>query len=255
MSIVMPFQLDRIVTIEAHPETVFSFFTDSARWARWWGAGSTVDARPGGRLLIRHPGGIEVVGEILEVAPPSRMVFTYGYASGAPIAPGGSQVTIQLERVAEGTRLHLTHAFTEQRPHDEHIQGWRYQLALFANVVAELLHADAARVVDTWFQAWNEQDADARLAVLGRVAAPDLQFRDRYGLTRGVDEMAGHLAAVHRFMPGMTLSRTGDVRHCQGRALSDWVATGSDGAQRGRGTNAFAFDADGRVREVVGFWS
>ena len=251
----LPFRLERIVTIEARPDTVFSFFTDSTRWAKWWGAGSSVEPRVGGRVLIRHPNGVEVGGEILELAPPARIVFTYGYASGVPIAAGGSRVAIELEAVAEGTRLHLTHDFAERPPRDQHIQGWRYQLAVFANLVADQVHANAAGVIDAWFQAWNERDAAARLTVLGRLAAPDLQFRDRYGLIRGVDEMAGHLGAVQQFMPGMTLSRTGDVRQCQGRALSDWVATGSDGAPRGRGTNAFVFDADGRVRDVVGFWS
>ena len=250
----LPFQLDRIVTIEAHAATVFSFFTDSARWARWWGAGSSVDPQLGGRVLIRHANGVEVTGEILELMPPTRVVFTYGYASGKPIPLGGSRVTIQLEEIPEGTRLHLTHEFAEETPRDQHVQGWRYQLALFANIVSEVVHADAPGVVDAWFGAWNETDADARLAVLGRVAADDLQFRDRYGLIRGVDEMAGHLAAVHKFMPGMTITRSGDVRQCQGRVLSDWVATGSDGAPRGRGTTAFALDADGKVRDVVGFW-
>jgi uncharacterized protein YndB with AHSA1/START domain len=249
----LPFRLDRVITIEARPDVVFSFFTDSARWAAWWGAGSSVEPRVGGRVLIRHANGVEVIGEILELASPTRIVFTYGYASGVPIAAGGSRVAIQLETVPDGTRLQLTHDFAERAPCDQHVQGWRYQLALFANLVADRVQANAAGVIDAWFQAWNEHDAAARLAVLGRLAAPDLQFRDRHGLIRGVEEMAGHLAAVRQHMPGMTLSRTGEVRHCQGRALSDWVATGTDGAPRGRGTNAFVFDADGRVRDVVGF--
>ena len=59
----LPYTLDRIVTIHATPDTVFRFFTDSARWASWWGAGSTIDARPGGALYIRHPGGVESAGQ------------------------------------------------------------------------------------------------------------------------------------------------------------------------------------------------
>ena len=38
-------------------------------------------------------------------------------------------------------------------------------------------------------------------------------------------------------MPGMRLERDGDVRHCQGTVLADWVARGADGQERGRGTN------------------
>ena len=78
----LPYQLDRVITIEAPPESVFSFFTDPNRWARWWGAGSTIDARPGGQVLIRHANGIEVVGEVLSIDPPTRIAFTYGFAIG-----------------------------------------------------------------------------------------------------------------------------------------------------------------------------
>src|SRR5579871_4596733 len=105
----LPYQLERTVEIQAKPETVFRFFTDSARWASWWGAGSTIDARPGGKVYIRHPNGVETVGEVLEVLTPERIVFTYGYASGKPVPPGGSQVTIHLEEEPKGTRLHLLH--------------------------------------------------------------------------------------------------------------------------------------------------
>ena len=42
---------------------------------------------------------------MVEVAPPERIVFTYGYASGRPIPPGGSRVTIRLETEGRGTQL------------------------------------------------------------------------------------------------------------------------------------------------------
>jgi len=45
------------------------------------------------------------------------------------------------------------------------------------------------------------------------------------------------------------------VRHCQGTVLADWIASGADGAERGRGTNVFTLDPDGRIAGVVGLWS
>src|ERR1035437_9957972 len=116
----LPYHLNRTVVIKAKPETVFRFFTDSARWASWWGAGSTIDAQPGGKVYIRHPNGIETVGEVLEAVAPERIVFTYGYASGKPIEPGGSRVTISLTPDAAGTRLHLRHEFADEAPRHEH---------------------------------------------------------------------------------------------------------------------------------------
>ena len=136
--------LNRTVLIRATPETVYRFFTDSARWASWWGAGSTIDGAPGGKVYIRHPGGNEVFGEILEADPPKQISFTYGDAS---------RVTISLQPDPEGTRLHLLHEFAEAAPRDQHIQGWRFQLSLFGNVVANEVYANAQAAVDDWFAA------------------------------------------------------------------------------------------------------
>src|SRR5579864_6518590 len=105
--------LERTLVIEATRPTVFRFFTDTARWAGWWGAGSAIDARPGGRVLIRYPNGVQVLGEVIEITSPERIVFTYGYETGKPIPPGASRVTITLEAVGGGTRLRLAHAFAE----------------------------------------------------------------------------------------------------------------------------------------------
>ena len=254
MSSSLSHRLERTIAIDAPREAVFRFFTDTPRWAAWWGAGSTIDARPGGPLLIVHPGGVEVRGEVVEIAPPERIAFTYGYASGSPIPPGGSRVSIRLEAEGRGTRLRLVHEFAEAAARDHHVQGWRYQLSLFANVVLDERHARAGDNVDGWFAAWSEPDEAARAQELAAIAAPGVRFRDRFSLVTGMDDLLPHLAATHRFMPGFSLRRSGDVRHCQGTVLADWVAVGADGQERGRGTNVFTLDADGRIESVTGFW-
>ena len=253
MTTTLPYQLDRVLTIEARPETVFSFFTDSTRWAAWWGAGSTIDARPGGQLLIVHPGGVQAAGEILELRAPERIVFTYGYVSGTPIPAGGSTVTIRLAPHADGTQLHLTHEFEDAAQREHHIQGWRFQLSLFANAVANLVNAEAGAVVDRWFAAWNSADASERRTLLDSFSAPGVRFRDKFSRLDGVAEIDAHLDAARRFMPGVELKRTGDVRHCQGTVLSEWIAE-KNGAQIASGTNVFVLDPDGRLQSVTGLW-
>jgi uncharacterized protein YndB with AHSA1/START domain len=251
----LPHRLERTVVIQAEREIVFRYFEDSHRWAAWWGAGSTIDARAGGRVYIRHPNGIEAEGEVVEVARPERIVFTYGFVAGKPIPAGSSLVTVHLETSGAATRLLLTHEFADAAARDEHVQGWRYQLSVFGNVVANEVHAGAAETVDAWFAAWSEPDAGVRDAALARIAAEDISFRDRFSLVSGLDDLRPHLAAVHRFMPGMRLRRQGDVRQCQGTALADWVAVGADGQEKGRGTNVFVFRGAGRIESVTGFWS
>lgn len=248
-------RLDRTIVIRARPATVFEFFTSTPDWAAWWGAGSTIDARPGGQLLIRHANGVEVTGEVIEIRAPERIVFTFGYATGKPIPPGGSQVTIRLDGHPAGTLLQLTHEFSDTEQRDQHVQGWRFQLSLFANAVANKINANAAETVDRWFAAWSDPQTASREATLAAISTTDMQFYDRFSSMAGEEDVKAHLAAVHKFMPGLRLERRGDIRHCQSHVLADWVAVADDGQERGRGTNLFVLDADGRIAEVTGFWA
>ena len=249
----LPYSLDRTVTIHAPRETVFRYFTDSARWAAWWGAGSIIEAYPGGKMYIRHPNGVETVGEVLDVQGPERIVFTYGFVSGKPVAPGGSRVTIVLTEEAAGTRLHLVHEFAEQTARDEHVQGWRFQLSLFSNVVANEAHAGAADTVDAWFAAWAEPDERRRAQTLARIATSAIRFRDRFSLLDGQDDLMAHINASLRFMPGMRLQRQGSVRHCQGAVLAEWVAVANEGGARASGASVFQLTGDGRIDAVTSF--
>jgi uncharacterized protein YndB with AHSA1/START domain len=251
----LPHALDRVVLIHAPREGVFRYFTDSRRFAAWWGAGSSIDPRPGGAVHIRYPNGIEAAGEVLAIEPPARIVFSYGYASGQPIPAGASRVTVELAEDPAGTRLALRHEFAEAAVRDQHLPGWRYQLAVFANVVAEEAFAGAAERIDAWFAAWAETDAARQRAAFAGLAAAGVAFRDRYACVEGLDDLVAHIGALQQFFPGVWVERTGEVRHCQGTALADWRSRTADGGESGRGTNVFRFAPDGRIASVVGLWT
>jgi uncharacterized protein YndB with AHSA1/START domain len=253
MSTNLPHSLERHVVIRAPQHIVFRYFTDSARWATWWGAGSTIDPTPGGRLSIVYPNGVKASGQIVEIAEPDRIVFTFGYDSGTPIAPGTSRVTITLASDGDETRLDLVHAFADAAARDEHVQGWRYQLSVFANLVGNDLHEKASDAVDAWFNAWSDTDASVRATTFSRIAIPEVQFRDQYSALAGVEDLVAHSGATQRFMPNMRLERNGDVRHCQGMVLADWKAV-INGAAVSEGTNFFVFAPSGMIEWVTGFW-
>jgi uncharacterized protein YndB with AHSA1/START domain len=244
--------LERRLPIAARRETVFRYFTDSVRFARWWGEGSSIDGRVGGAVRIVMPGGNGVRGEILEIEPPRRIVFTYRYDSGIPA--DGSLVTITLDETASGTLLRLRHAFSSAKIRDTHVQGWRYQLALFSKAVAEEGKPAATARVDAWLAAWGNPDAGKRRELLEACARSEVAFRDAYSATEGIEDLLAHLEAARAFFPGVTLAREGDLRLSHGTAIAGWVAKREGGEPLGRGSNVFDFAADGKIARVIGFW-
>ncbi len=167
--------------------------------------------------------------------------------------PGSSRVTIKLLRHRSGTELHLLHEFPEASTRDEHVQGWRFQLSLFANVVANEMFAGAVNAVDAWFDIWGISDDRLREQTLRKCASAEISFRDLYSALDGVADVSAHIAAAQRFMPGIGIHRRGDVRHCQGIVLADWAAVGSDGRERTTGTSVFVFNPDSKIDSVTGF--
>lgn len=248
MTTELPETLDREVSICARRETVFAYFTDSKRFARWWGDGSHIDPRPGGAVFIRYPNEVTANGEVVAIEPPRRIVFTYVMAGGV-----GSLVTITLEETQQGTLLKLHHAFSSGKIRDHFVQGWRYQLALFSRVVADEAQERVADRVDAFLRAWGEPDAKTRRALMESCATPGIVFHDASSATAGLDDMLANLEAVRLFMPGITLAREGSVRQSHGTALVSWTSKRENGEPAGSGTSVFVLSPDGRIARVVGF--
>ncbi len=250
----LPHSLDRSLVIRAPRDLVFRYFTDSERFARWWGAGSRIEGRVGGAVHIVYPNGVVARGTITALDAGRRVVFTYGYEDPQkPIPVGGSLVTITLHDHADGTRLELRHDFAGAAARDQHVPGWRFQLALFTNAVADEAHGAVEGCVDAWFAAWSERDAARRRELLVRCTTDDVRMQDRWSCLAGRTELLEHMAVCMVHAPG-SIRRTGPVRQCQARALVDWVITDPAGGTRGQGTNVIELAADGRIAGVTGFW-
>jgi uncharacterized protein YndB with AHSA1/START domain len=247
--------LARTVLIHAPRAVVFRYFTDPQRFARWWGEGSTIDARPGGAVTIVYPNRVVARGTVVALQSDTSITFTYGYDDPQkPIPPGGSTVTIDLQDHAEGTLLQLRHRLPTTDARDQHVPGWRFQLARFANVVAAEQHAGLEAIADAWFAAWTTTDAEARAELLRRCTTDDVRLADAWACVAGRGELQDHIALCQQHAPGTVMRRAGAVRHVQGTALVDWTASDAAGQPRGAGTNVLTLAADGRLAGVVGFW-
>lgn len=87
-----PDTLEREIRIAAQPETIFAFFVDPAKIMQWLGKAVTADARPGGLCRIDINGYV-TRGEYLEIVPPSRVVFTWGWENEGSTPRPASQLS------------------------------------------------------------------------------------------------------------------------------------------------------------------
>jgi uncharacterized protein YndB with AHSA1/START domain len=136
--------------IQAPRERVFRAWTDPEQVSRWFfpvGGHSDVelDARVGGtfRIIFRQAFARHVlrmkpwhcVGTYLEIDPPERLVFTFGW-EGTPWEIGESLVTVELRELDEATELVLLHERNRnRRVRAFHSQGWSIVLRRMAKLL------------------------------------------------------------------------------------------------------------------------
>jgi uncharacterized protein YndB with AHSA1/START domain len=132
----------REIHIRATPETVFEFFTDPAKLTRWLATEATLDPRPGGVCHQDHAredgsgGSYHMRGEFLEVSPPERVVFTWGFTDpDVGVPPGSSVVDVTLTPDGGGTRLRLEHRDLPVAAIESHSGGWTGMLERLATAV------------------------------------------------------------------------------------------------------------------------
>ena len=134
----------RTVDIEAAPETVFAFFVDADKLNRWLTVDATLDPRAGGVCTQQHAGAdpergpFAMQGRFVEVDPPHRVVFTWGFTDpeiGVP--PGSTVVEVTLTPVGTGTRVTLVHRDLPAAAVDDHAAGWTEMLGRLARAVEE----------------------------------------------------------------------------------------------------------------------
>src|SRR5436309_5740531 len=75
--------VEREIRIEAPPSVVFEFLTDPAKMVRWMGIEAVLQPWPGGRYHVNVNGHERVSGEVLEVIPERRLVFSWGWEGGS----------------------------------------------------------------------------------------------------------------------------------------------------------------------------
>jgi uncharacterized protein YndB with AHSA1/START domain len=125
------------VVVPAPPDEVFRWFVEPDLLVRWIGVRAALEPRPGGRFRFEVAAGEWCTGSYVEVVPGRRVVFTWGWDSGAiPVPPGSSTVEIDLLADHDGTRVRLVHRDLAPELRPLHAEGWSRFLPRLAAAVA-----------------------------------------------------------------------------------------------------------------------
>ena len=125
------------VRLDATPEVVFPYLTESERYARWQGVRAQLDPRPGGVFRVWMDAGTVASGVYLEVDPHRRVVFTWGWEGNDSLPPGSTTVEIDLEADGAATTLTLRHSgLPDGESAAMHEEGWRLFTSRLATVAA-----------------------------------------------------------------------------------------------------------------------
>ncbi len=119
----------RELQIDAPREIVFPFFTDPAKMARWMGIEHRLDPVPGGAFRVDMNGRNVAAGQFVEVDPPARVVFTWGWEASEEMPPGSSTVDVRLSADGDKTIVHFVHRDLTPVQAERHGEGWDHFLA------------------------------------------------------------------------------------------------------------------------------
>jgi hypothetical protein len=110
------------------------------------------------------------------------------------------------------------------------------------------------RIVDGYFEMWNETDPARRREVITATWAPGAGYVDPMFAADGHEALDTMVAAVHQRFPGhrFRLTEAADGHH--DRARWGWELAGPDGPVAA-GVDFAVLDAEGRLREVTGFFA
>lgn len=101
-----------VTYIRATPEQIFAAITKPEIARRYWGHGNVSDWRAGSKwehIRDNDAQTVEIVGEVIEVKPPARLVMTWANESQSDDPDGYSRVTFEIEEYEDMSRLTVTH--------------------------------------------------------------------------------------------------------------------------------------------------
>lgn len=100
-----------VTFIASTPQKVFDALINADLARQYWGHANVSDWKPGSRWehVRNETGETELVGEVVEITPPERLVITWANASQADDPDAYSRVTFSLDEYADMVKLTVSH--------------------------------------------------------------------------------------------------------------------------------------------------
>lgn len=101
-----------VTYIRSTPEKVFDAITNPEIARHYWGHENVSDWKPGSKwehIRANEERTVELIGDVVEVTPPRRLVITWSNASQYEDATKHSRVTFEIEPYEDMVRLTVTH--------------------------------------------------------------------------------------------------------------------------------------------------
>jgi uncharacterized protein YndB with AHSA1/START domain len=101
-----------VTYIQSTPDKVFEAITRPELASRYWGHENVSDWQPGSRwehIRADDDRTVELVGKIIEINPPKRLVMTWTNASQEADPDSYSRVTFDVEEYEDMVRLTVSH--------------------------------------------------------------------------------------------------------------------------------------------------
>jgi len=118
----------REVRIASAAVDVFPFFTDPTKMVLWKARAAWIDAAPGREFRIDVNGRSIARGQFIEIDPPRRIVFTWGWEGDNGLPPGASRVEVTLSEVDGETVVRLVHTGIPEQLRETNADGWDHYL-------------------------------------------------------------------------------------------------------------------------------
>lgn len=118
-----------VTYIVSTPEKVFEAITRPDITRRYWGHDNVSDWKPGSKwehIRANDERTVNLVGEVVESSPPSRLIVTWANASEAADPGAYSRVTFDIEPYEDMVRLTVSHddLVVDSRMAIGVIKGW-----------------------------------------------------------------------------------------------------------------------------------